>query len=178
MANLDRRDDFIKRWFEKASVDQDVFDKFFSLWIALVVAAQKLNDYSSINYQETDGLKIKRYFEEKSKDIVLILEQNKELIKKLIDRKGTRFHDPVLDIRCHPKRELVRKFVEHYQQEIELSDHDIVEALSIIITRIRNNTFHGCKNYNDTSDISLLSIITPIIEAILLKCEPVLSKSD
>ena len=104
------------------------------------------------------------------------MNQQRELIERLCRRVGTQFGNLILDIGNPYLRDKIRLFVNHYSNNGEISDTEKVDILSIIINRIRNNTFHGRKVYDDEEDINLLSIINPIIESILVECELFLQK--
>ena len=138
----------------------------------MVVAAQK-QEYNSYS---TDGEKIRKYFIRKKDKIIFVMNQRKELIERLSRRIGTQFGDPILDVSNPKLREKIRLFMNHYNNNGEISDTEKVDDLSIIINKIRNNTFHGSKVYDDEEDINLLSIINPIIESILVECELFLQK--
>lgn len=172
MAHIDKRDLFIRKWFDRALSDQDVFDKFYGLWITLVVAADK----KATHLRRTDAERIQSYFILNKDKILFVMNQQRELIERLCRRVGTQFGNLILDIGNPYLRDKIRLFVNHYSNNGEISDTEKVDILSIIINRIRNNTFHGRKVYDDEEDINLLSIINPIIESILVECELFLQK--
>lgn len=55
--------EFIQRWCQRATEATDGFDRFFSAWIALVIAARGYLDEQQRAQPDTDRIAIIQYFE-------------------------------------------------------------------------------------------------------------------
>jgi hypothetical protein len=70
----DRRLTFIGKWVTRANGAEDEFDRFFSAWIALVVAAQRVRDQSGRYLEEdSDRQRVVDYFRVKRGAIARVL---------------------------------------------------------------------------------------------------------
>lgn len=169
----DRRTAFVKKWIKRGISSNDPFDKFFSLWIALVVAAQRLRTYRGFGYIENDKdvLKVLYYFEQNRSKVLEAIQQKNEQMLKLSKRKGTVYGDPVVDAgkRLRP---LFSKLADHYNEGLPLVDDEKLEIVGELLNKIRNNVFHGIKVYDQQEDIELLELINPLLQEILQRCEP------
>ena len=74
----DRRMTFVKRWFNHAEDATDPFDRFFSLWIALIVAAQLERTKMGIPRKkgDTDRKYVLDYFKHNSDKVLRVLDRN------------------------------------------------------------------------------------------------------
>lgn len=95
----DRQTIFIIKWIKRGREADDPFDQFFSLWIALIVAAQKVRMQRGIRSEEidTDREKILNYFRSKLLKIKPILDNNFQNMAKLARRRGTTHRNPIID---------------------------------------------------------------------------------
>jgi hypothetical protein len=173
MAKQDRRVEFISKWFGRAVDTDDSFDAFFSLWIALVVAAQRARtEYGSYPREnDTDRRKVLDYFSINKVEVLSALEQNAEGLSDLVRRRGTVHGNPIVDTGNPDLREKFRLLARHYRQGEKLPDEELIDYAGELINRIRNNVFHGTKIYDDRGDIALLKKVNPILTSILRECE-------
>ena len=164
----DRRLNFVKKWFGRAKKTEDPFDRFFYLWIALVVSAQHLVRGSC----ESDRERVIDYFWYNKENVLKVLSEHNDIMNRLAHRRGTRFGNPIIDA-GEDLREKFRRLSDHYLRNHPLSSEEKVEIVAELLNRIRNNLFHGHKIYDDQEDISLLELVNPLLFDVLQICEPV-----
>ena len=51
----DQQEIFIEKWISRGKETTDSFDKFFSLWIALIIAAQRVRRIGGRRFPEDDN---------------------------------------------------------------------------------------------------------------------------
>ena len=119
----------------------------------------------------SDGIKIESYFVCHRQQILDVLKENKQSMLILAKRKGSVSGDPIVDSNERLRPQLT-KLSAHYLQNEDLDDKKHVTFLAGLFNRIRNNVFHGGKIYDDKEDIALLTVITPLLQEILWRCEP------
>lgn len=170
----DRRLTFVKKWFQRAEQADDSFDRFFSLWIALIVAAQRVRTRTGTLSREndTDREKVLHYFHVNSHDVLQVLQQNQDSMMMLAHRRGTNYANPIVDTGNPRLRDKFSKLAAHYTQNATLPQADLVETVAELLNKIRNNLFHGIKVYDDREDSALLGLVNPVLLEILRKCEP------
>ncbi|MBI4245513.1 MAG: hypothetical protein HY606_15600 [Planctomycetes bacterium] len=168
----DRRETFIKKWFERALSEKDPFDKFFCLWLAIIIAAQKtLTYFDRSDSPATDRDKLVEYFRFKKNEILKIIDSRKEIMKSLCSRQGSRYRNPIIDTgNCELKKKF-QKLAECHTKNTPLDDKIHVEYFAELLNKVRNNVFHGVKIYDERNDVELLNLINPLLEEILKKCE-------
>lgn len=169
----DRRLAYVRKWFQRASRTNDPFDRFFYLWIAAVVAAQRYRtEYPGPEDEEdTDRRKVTAYFEGHVDQVFEAFQENQGNMMQLARRRGTDYGDPIVDTR-HP--ELRRKFsrlATHYTQSPILPRQELVQNVAELFNKIRNNLFHGVKVYDDAEDVRLLELVNLVLRDVLGKCE-------
>jgi|GEM_PF-1788672 len=169
----DRRAAFVSRWFKKALGDKDHFDRFFSLWIALTVAAKKwCDDTGAGSRRDRDGKRIERFLKGNQRGVLQAMDARGEDVAALAKRRGTLSGAAILDIwpergRAHQLKSKFERFSRHYRGEMALPDDEKVDTLVEILRQVRNNTFHGVKVYDDREDAQLLNMVNPILEEII-----------
>lgn len=172
MIKADRRAQFTERWFKKAKVADDPFDRFFCLWIALVVAAQRTQTrYGLGTRNDTDAEKLKSYFGLKSDAVLEALNRSQAVVKKLGTRKGSDQQGAILDSGNKEQRKRFEDLSEHFLGRSGLDSGKVVEITAELLNKIRNNVFHGIKVYDDTDDQDLLNLINPLLESIIISTE-------
>jgi hypothetical protein len=171
--NGDRRDVFVRKWFKRALGDADPFDRFFSLWIALVIAATKYcNDRGLSKPGDADGKRVALCFKESGSSVLRVMAARPEEMRALAKRRGKRLGTPVLDIDGETRhsravRAKLEHFSRHYCFGMRMSDAEKVDALAEILKKVRNNTFHGVKVYDDEEDVQVLDLVNPVLEDVL-----------
>jgi hypothetical protein len=163
----------MKRWFLRAKEAEDPFDRFFYLWIALVVAAQRRRTYTGIPFREiySDREKVLDYFRANQQTIAQVLQNNEDKLAQLARRQGARYNKPILDTRSLRLRAIFYDLAAHYTKGVPLQDEYLVEAVSELVNKIRINLFHGFNVYDDHEDIALLELVNPLLFEILQRCE-------
>ena len=166
----DRRSIFVAKWFERGIKESDPFDRFFSLWIALVVAAQRVSAFDRFD-RDGDREKILRHFGVNSSRVLQALEGSKDSLQVLAKRRGTRYSNPIVDTGNPELKRKFEKLAAHYSGKPSLSDEALVDAIAELLNKIRNSVFHGVKVYDDREDVKLLEHVNLLLAAILEKCE-------
>ena len=169
----DRRLSFSKKWFQRAERSKDPFDKFFSLWIALIVSAQRLRTkYGSYgDERDTDREKILDYFRHNVTPISEVLVGHRDEMAMLARRRGSYYRNPIIDTGNPELQNKFSRLSKHYTEEEEILQEELVETFAEILNKVRNNVFHGTKVYDDHEDIRLLESMNPIFAEIIGKCE-------
>lgn len=169
----DRRLIFTKKWFLRAIRTEDPFDRFTSLWIALVAAAQRHRTSigTPVRENDTDREKMLDYFRANSHQIFQALRENLDSMVKLSRRRGTYYGNPIVDTGSPELRDKFSKITTHYTKNPLLPQEELVEAVAELLNKIRNNLFHGVKVYDDREDAALLELVNPVLIAILRNCE-------
>lgn len=163
MRNLDSRYQAAQRWFQRGTAEKNPFDAFFCLWIALIVAAR----YGVQRGPEASDLKtIRDYFDLNRDRVLLALNQEDEIVRKLRGRRGTE-GGKIVEV-YGPGRELRRERFDRFASAYdELSDDEKVKTVAEIVNQVRNNLFHGRKLYDDRQDRELLELVNPLIASII-----------
>ncbi len=161
-------------WFEKAQGTQDPFDRFYSLWIALVAAANYLRTNSGFPFRanESDRELVVDYFKARSDMVCDALRMCEPNMVRVARRRGSHYRDPVVDTGNPELREKLRKLGNHYAGGQSLSREELAEFVAELLNRVRNNLLHGEKDYDDQGDRELLELVNPVLSAILCTCEP------
>lgn len=164
----------MKKWFQRGEKAHDPFDRFFCLWIALIVAAQRLRTHRGVpsRRNNSDRKKVLDYFRANSHNVLQALQENHDSMLKSARRRGTNYGHPIVDIGNQKLRDKFSRLVAYYTQDAGLSQADLVETVAALLNKIRNNLFHGVKVYDDREDVELLELVNPVLRAILRKCEP------
>lgn len=175
LPSKDKRLTYIKKWIHRASKTEDVFDQFFCLWIAAVIAARRFGtqhpELSPPGDENGDRNKVIAYFSGNCEHVVEALNENKPNMMRLARRRGTDYHGPIVDTRNPDLRRKFDRLVAHYTQSPILPRRELAEVVGELLNKIRNNVFHGVKVYDDAEDVALLKLVNPILRAILRRCE-------
>ena len=168
----DRQLTFVKKWVQRGVKTTDPFDKFFTLWLALVVAAEhfKTNHAEPFREKDTDREKALAYFQAKSDRVCEALEDNNETMVKLSGRHGTSHGNAIIDTGSPELRSKFSKLASHYKQGPILPPSELAETMAELLNKIRNNLFHGEKMYDDKEDPALLELVNPVLTDILRRC--------
>ena len=168
----DRRLIYLRKWWERALKEEDPFDRFIYLWLALIVAAQRLRtDRGARAVDASDRDKVREYFDWKRDQVLASFSENEERLRALATRRGTTYRDPIIDTGSQELRHRFKRLADHYSGGSRISDELRVEAVAELLNKVRNNLFHGDKVYDDHEDIDLLRLVNPIIESVLARCE-------
>lgn len=181
-----RRYKTVKAWFNRGNTYKDPFDKFFALWITLIVSsnqyfskAKAFKNTNNISVKPKDRLKeeypsdrelVLYYFNNIHRDEIFdIINSNPETMKKLAERRGTEYNTPIVDSRSPSLQEKFSKLSKRSGKTH--SKEEDVDAFGELLNIIRNNLFHGHKIYDDAQDIELLNLLNPMMIDILRICE-------
>jgi hypothetical protein len=162
--------DFVQRWYQRATEAPDGFDRFFSAWIALVIAARGYLDEQQRAQPDTDRIAIIQYFELRADSVAAVLLELPEQVRGLATRTGTGTGMPILDVYPYSPPHLRRLFDELarvWSGELVRKPKWVACAAAELINHIRNNMFHGLKLPDDAADRELLDRVNPILLGIL-----------
>jgi len=169
---VDRRVEFIRKWYQRARESSDDFDRFFYLWIALVVAAQRFRTSTGSHVDDdTDRERMIAYLKGNQQPVLRVLEQYRDHMLALAQRKGTSYRNPIVDTGNAKLRDYFKRLSQHYLAGSPLSAESLVIYVAELFNKVRNNPFHGVKVYDDESDRNLLREINPILTSIINQCE-------
>ncbi|MBI4483199.1 MAG: hypothetical protein HY652_09940 [Acidobacteria bacterium] len=168
----DRRVTFIRKWLSRARDAEDEFDRFFSAWIALVVAAQRIRDPSGrLVEDDSDRKRVVDYFQAKKLAIRRAVEKHQQEMTWLARRRGTRrgtsYGNPIVDTGNPDLRNLFTRFSDHFTGRATMPEDDLVIAVAELLNKVRNNVFHGIKVYDDKEDLDLLRNLNPLLLTVL-----------
>ena len=170
--DTDQRVVFIRKWLKRANQADDVFDCFFSAWIALVVAAQRLRTASGRHVDDdSDRNKVVDYFKANTALIIPLLEERENEMRQLARRKGSRYGSPIHDTGNYQLREAFRRLSRFYMDGEDLSEAERSATLASLVNKVWNNVFHGVKVYDDAEDQEVLTLVNPILLQIVETCE-------
>lgn len=168
----DRRISFVRKWLRRARHAQDEFDRFFSAWIALVVAAQRIRD--SLGHpaeEDSDRQRVVDYFLANRVQVMRAIERHQAEMSWLARRRGTTYRNPIIDTGNPSLRDLFTRLSRHYTAGEPMQDDEHVRAIAELLNKVRNNVFHGAKVYDDREDLELLRNVNPVLLAVLEESE-------
>lgn len=166
----DPRGAFVRKWCCRGVLEKDPFDRFFSFWIALVVATQRWSTNAGPSRpRQTDREKVIQYLLGHQAQALEVLNEI-PTIRQLASRTGTTHHDAILDTGNRHLRKKFQRFARHFAGH-KIPDNELVETLGEIINLVRNNVFHGNKIYDESDDIAVLDLVNPILETLIHRCE-------
>lgn len=167
--------DFVQRWRRKASESEDAFDRFFSAWIALVIAARGRLDEQQLSQPDTDRKAVIQYFESHADEVADVLDKLRDKTGWLAHREGTGTHQPILDVYDYSPQHLRCLFdtlAQVWSGQAIRNPRWVAQASAEMINHIRNHMFHGLKSPDDAADQELLACVNPILLGMLETCEP------
>lgn len=167
--------DFVQRWRRRASESPDPFDRFFSAWIALIVAARGHLDEQQLSQPDTDRKAIIQYFESQALSVAAVLGELQEQLRWLAQRRGTGTGQPILDMHSYSPQHLRHLFddlAQVWSGGATRKPRWVANATAEMINHIRNHMFHGLKAPDDAADQELLQRVNLILIGVLEACEP------
>jgi hypothetical protein len=168
----DRRVTFIRRWLRRAREARDEFDRFFSAWIALVVAAQRIRDsLGQLPEEDSDRQRVVDYFLAKKSEVMRAIGKHQTEMRWLARRRGTTYGNSIIDTGNRNLRKRFARLSRHYTAAPCMQDDELVTAVAELLNKVRNNVFHGVKVYDDKEDLDLLRNVNPVLLAVLEESE-------
>ena len=165
---------FIERWRKRAQELGDPFDRFFSAWLAIVIAARRQLTEEQLSRLDTDRKAVIQYFETNAMAIAEVLTKEPGSVVWLAQRKGTETGMPILDVQPHSRpylRPLFDDLAQVWSGNSSRKPKWIARATAEMVNHIRNNMFHGIKAPDDAADKALLDHVNPLLLRILATCE-------
>ena len=111
------------------------------------------------------------YLKGNQQPVLRVLEQYRDHMLALAQRKGTSYRNPIVDTGNAKLRDYFKRLSQHYLAGSPLSAESLVIYVAELFNKVRNNPFHGVKVYDDESDRNLLREINPILTSIINQCE-------
>lgn len=168
----DKRLIFVHKWLDRATEAEDEFDRFFSAWIALVAAVQRIRDsFGHLLEEDTDRHRVVDYFRAKRDVVLRAVGKHQEEMTWLARRQGTTHGNLIIDTGNPNLRKLFTKLSRHYVADQVMQQDEHVTAIAELLNKVRNNVFHGAKVYDDAEDLELLRRVNPVLLAVLQECE-------
>jgi len=176
MSRGDERLEYATAWHARSKETEDVFDRFFSLWIALniIFTIQWDKDTLHITDGRTAPKKVKSdwqivraCFRANHNIVHGVLEQQQENVRWLVFRTSPD-GKVIVDTKYLPYQSVNEAIRKHYAGEDVLPDKDLAEKMGLLFNEIRNNLFHGSKNYNSSDDREVLTHVNPILNDLLI----------
>lgn len=170
MEAIINRSEFIRRWHAKAVDAENVFDKFFSAWIALVILARGSLDDQHSSQPDTDRKAIIQHFESNAERVVEVLDTLTDNNRWLAGRRGTVREGHIVDV--YPGspphlRELFDTLSLVWEGNAKRKPVWVARATAELINHIRNHVFHGVKCPDDSADQELIKHLNPILLGVL-----------
>lgn len=178
---IDIRISFIERWYRRAhDPDQDSFDRFFAIWICLVVAAVRFcSETGRCRRSAGERAEIAEYFAAHGGSVSEGLESGRPETLWLANRRGpsgTAVADVVGLDDLRPERR--ERWRQHWLGEAVLEPADAARHFAHVAYDIRNNVFHGQKLYDDSDDRQVVEHLWPLLAAVLGRIEHLRLASD
>jgi hypothetical protein len=159
----DTRDEIILSWFqrgERSLAENNIFEAYIYFWISWVVACKRFNNFNFQNdfayeNKDTDRDEVIRFCGKCYLEINKILKSHENSLEYLANRKGTRFHNPIVDVTGRLGK-VFNDLSRDLKGEINLIERQRAEYVGELLNKIRNNLFHGDKIYNDGNDRNLI----------------------
>lgn len=164
----------MERWYRRArDPDQDTFDRFFAIWICLVVAAARFcSETGRCRRGGGERAEIAEYFSAHPALVSEGLESRRSETVWLANRRGpsgAAVADMVgLD---DPRPERRERWRRHWLGEAVLEPDDAARHFAHVAYDIRNNVFHGQKLYDDHDDRQVVEHLWPVLAAVLSRIE-------
>ncbi len=166
----DRQLTFSRKWWQRGQAEEDPFDRFFCLWIALVVSAQRYATYhGEARWDATDADRVRLYFSGMQSGVLAALSRHDASLRRLSQRRGTLYGNPIVDTGNPELKSKFKAFAEHFSGGTKLPPALLVEYTAELVNKVRNNLFHGLKIYDDREDLQVLELLTPLLSDILAR---------
>ncbi len=168
----DQRLAFSRKWWQRTNCDDDPFDRFFCLWISLIVAARRKVDEESLQPErETDSGLVKAYFMANCAEVVSVLQRQLEVLARVAEQRCPRGGGTGELASTRSVRPGIRRLAIELLSKDRPPDSELASRAAELVNRARNNLFHGRKLYDDREDLELLEAVNPIVSDILAICE-------
>lgn len=153
-----------------------LFESYIYLWISLTVAAKEYcacdgKHFSTINKEtSTDKEEILHWAKARNNKILDILKNYEQDILELCSRAGSISGSPIMDVNGDKIIEFHNDFISYWEDHNKFKEVGIVKTFILILNRVRNNLFHGGKNFSVESDCEILRLTCPILKSITFEC--------
>ncbi len=180
------RGKFALEWYKKGEIlltkfegNSDsglLFESYIYLWISLTVAAKEYcacdgKQFSTYNNEtSTDKDEILYWAKVRNKKILENLKNYEQDILELCSRVGSETASPIMDVNGDKIIEFHNDFISYWKDQNKHKEFGIVKTFILILNRVRNNLFHGGKNFSVESDCEILRLTCPILKGITSEC--------
>lgn len=147
---------------------EDPFSAFIAGWISLVILSILADDiHGTGSRSDPDRKRVRRLFVRNHVQLCGVVEALPQQVEWLAKRKGTEYGDPMVDTQNRTYANQLSPLAHHWLAALDPTatlDSEAEAALvAELLNRVRNNLFHGRKDYNLESDRQLLSAVDPIL---------------
>lgn len=164
------------RWLRQAKEVSDPFEKFFSLWVVLLVAGHRMRNPESPNptAHNADIENILAYFQENRRPVLEAIQENRssivllaDCLERLVtikDAASANIHDKI-------------KFTEYFLRIADLKAYanfqhisrpeNVVGGLGEVVNVVKNILFYGSVDF----EVKLLNLVNPVLAAALQRCQ-------
>ena len=161
----------VDAWARRAEVElqaEDPFAAFFFAYMALVAASAR-----GLTQERDDGRLIKEYLETRGERLPQLVDLAREHLDYFGQRLSASGNAPVLEFMGATKATEDRDYpiVRRLKHLDGAAPSDVTEAIAVLLIRIRNNLFHGNKDYDSESDAEVLLHAVHVILAALVLFE-------
>lgn len=164
----------MQRWYRRAhDPDQDGFDRFFAIWVCLIVAAARFcSETGRCRRDKGERTEIVRYFSSHPAIVARALESRSMETHWLAERRGPS-GGAVVDMvgLDDPQPERRERWRRHWLGESVLDEEEAARLFAHVAYDIRNNVFHGQKLYDDTEDREVVEHLWPVLATVLADLE-------
>jgi hypothetical protein len=175
MLATGHRDDageFMQRWYDRGMAHLHPHDRFFSLWLCLLVAAQDTWPAGRARNERGDWSLVESYFERNADDVCRGVNDATQARDFLARRTGTRTGGPIIDVPSEEARDGMEKLARQWRGGEALTPAREARLTSHVLLRVRNNLFHGMKVEEDDADRALLDAVNELMASVLRAVEP------
>lgn len=163
---------FAHKWWHRANQEEDPFDRFFCLWISLIVAARRKVDEESLRpNRDTDGGVVRAYFVANCTNVVSVLQRRSEALRLAAERRRPESDSTDRLSSTRPVRPGLGRLTADLSRRRRPQDQVLADQAAELFNRVRNNLFHGGKLYDDREDLELLEAVNPVVSDVLATCE-------
>src|SRR5437016_394435 len=129
----DSRLAFLRRWWPRACQATDPFDRFFFLWISVIVAA-RIASLGGIRYEDdSDRHLVTDYFRVNSARVLEVIGLRRPEMEWLASRRGKPEGHPIVDTGDRRLRERFRRLSAHYTRGASLPSDEHVDVLAALL---------------------------------------------
>jgi hypothetical protein len=160
----------VSRWRQKAVEAENPFDRFFSSWIALIIAARGDLSLQQLSRPDTDRKAVIQYLESRAGAVEDALGACQDDTAWLAKREGTSTGGRIVDVyEASPQhlRETFDVLAAVWAGQMTRKARWVANATAELLNHVRNHMFHGVKNPDDAADQELVTHLNQVLIRLL-----------